>query len=92
MICQLLVFLKFFLVILEKLQTELEDLKPPDSYEKFQSQLNELYALQLTYCDNVSGFLKNKTDKNLAIVQSSNKAYEDKTVEFLHLYNTMFVY
>lgn len=57
---------------------ELVDLTAPSSYEGIKSKVIELYALQMTFCDDVTEFLKNQSEKNLEVTQKANQDFDEK--------------
>lgn len=66
---------------------ELVDMTAPQEYEGMKSKIIELYSVQMTYCDNVVGFLSNQSERNLAQTREANKAYEEKAQDFFDMYN-----
>lgn len=77
---------------LAKVQQEAKDIIPPSSYESFHSRLQELYTIQIGNCDNFVEYAKNKTKENREAVKASNETYEKKTENFLHEYNSLFLF
>ena len=77
---------------LAKVQQEAKDIIPPSSYESFHSRLQELYTIQIGNCDNYVEYAKNKTKENREAVKASNETYEKKTENFLHEYNSLFLF
>ena len=57
---------------------ELVDLTAPSSYEGMKSKVIELYALQMTFCDDVTAYLKNQSSRNLEATQKANQDFEEK--------------
>lgn len=57
---------------------ELVDLTAPSSYEGMKSKVIELYALQMTFCDDVTEYLKNQSSRNLEATQKANQDFEEK--------------
>lgn len=73
---------------LDSKKKELVDITPPQDYEEMKSKAIELYSVQMTYCDNVTAFLSNQSQRNLELAKQANKDYEDKAQEFFDIYNT----
>lgn len=57
---------------------ELVDLTAPSSYEGMKSKVIELYALQMTFCDDVTAYLKDQSSRNLEATQKANQDFEEK--------------
>ena len=68
---------------------ELVDLTAPQDYEGLKSKVIELYSIQMTYCDNVAGYLSNQSERNLELTKESNKNYEEKAKDFFEMYNNI---
>lgn len=72
---------------LTEMQEQIKDLKPPAKYEHFNSLLLEMYSLQAAFNTTLNTYSKAKTEEAFQIVNEANNKYEDKSAEFLTLYN-----
>lgn len=72
---------------LESKKKELVDLTAPSTYEGMKSKVIELYSLQIVFCDDVSGFLQNQSEKNQEATKEANQRYLDAAKIFFDTYD-----
>lgn len=75
---------------LSEMQSELKDISVPEGFETIQSQLIELYSLQIAMNNATATYAKTKSDNSFNILENSNEKFEDNIQTFLTDYEKKF--